>query len=397
MLKVLVPTPITAAMLVSTSASTEPSSYEPNGTGTALWSATASYSLNQYVYYDRRVWQASVSHTSVATSANATVTMTIAAPCVVTWSSAHGLNTGASLVLTTNGVLPTGLTNGGTYYVTVTSATQCNLSATLGGTAITTTGTQSGVHTASVTTTQPDLSVSGSNPRWIYIGPTNKWAVFDTYINTATRYTGTLTTVVTPGVCNGVAVLDMSGVASVTVSMVNGVDPVFTETQTLDNSFISDWYAYFFEPFDIKSDILFGPLPPYPSAQVTVTVVPDSGGTVSVGAVMYGNTVELGQVHMGATAGITDYSRKETDTFGQVSLVERSFAKRANYTLTVANAQIRRVFSTLAALRATPAVWVASDDYSYSPLTVFGWPEDWDLNVQYSTYSTVSLKVQGLT
>lgn len=80
---------------------------------------------------------------------SATVTMTIAAPGVVTWAS-HGLVAGDAVKFSTTGALPTGITAGTTYYVMSTGLTTgaFQISATPGGSAITTTGTQSGVHTA---------------------------------------------------------------------------------------------------------------------------------------------------------------------------------------------------------------------------------------------------------
>jgi hypothetical protein len=76
-----------------------------------------------------------------------TVTITIAAPGVVTYTG-HGLVAGTAIQLTTTGALPTGLTADTTYYVkTVLSANTFTLSATVGGNAITTSGTQSGDHT----------------------------------------------------------------------------------------------------------------------------------------------------------------------------------------------------------------------------------------------------------
>jgi len=79
---------------------------------------------------------------------SATVTVTIAAPGVFTWT-AHGLAVGDAVQFTTTGALPTGITASTTYYVkTVASADTFTVAATAGGSAITTTGTQSGVHTA---------------------------------------------------------------------------------------------------------------------------------------------------------------------------------------------------------------------------------------------------------
>ncbi|MEI6798426.1 MAG: hypothetical protein WCO04_04330 [Pseudomonadota bacterium] len=77
-----------------------------------------------------------------------TVTGTIAAPGVFTTPLAHGLSIGSQVKFSTTGALPTGIVAGTFYYVlTVPLTTTFTLAATAGGAAITTSGTQSGVHT----------------------------------------------------------------------------------------------------------------------------------------------------------------------------------------------------------------------------------------------------------
>lgn len=83
------------------------------------------------------------------------VTMTIAAPGVITWT-ANGLPVNTPASFSTTGALPTGLTAATTYFIkTILDANTFTVSATAGGAAITTTGSQSGVHTA---TTVPAAS-----------------------------------------------------------------------------------------------------------------------------------------------------------------------------------------------------------------------------------------------
>lgn len=78
---------------------------------------------------------------------SATVTISIANPGVVT-DTAHGLAANTPVKFATTGALPTGLVAGTTYYVkTVLTADTYTLSATAGGAALETTGTQSGTHT----------------------------------------------------------------------------------------------------------------------------------------------------------------------------------------------------------------------------------------------------------
>lgn len=92
---------------------------------------------------------------------SAAATMTIAAPGVVT-STAHGLEVGDKVKFSTTGALPTGITAGTTYYVkTVPSADTFTLSATADGSAITTTGTQSGTHTVTTVPTNGERLFAG--------------------------------------------------------------------------------------------------------------------------------------------------------------------------------------------------------------------------------------------
>ncbi len=87
-------------------------------------------------------------------------TVTIAAPGVVT-STAHGLANGDVVSLSTTGALPTGLVVATAYYVVNKATNSFELALTSNGASITTTGTQSGVHT---------YSASGLAPRALSIG-----------------------------------------------------------------------------------------------------------------------------------------------------------------------------------------------------------------------------------
>lgn len=75
-------------------------------------------------------------------------TITIASPAVVTLTS-HGLTVNDEVQFTTTGALPTGLSAGVTYFVISSGLTtnSFEVSLTQGGTAINTSGTQSGTHT----------------------------------------------------------------------------------------------------------------------------------------------------------------------------------------------------------------------------------------------------------
>lgn len=80
-----------------------------------------------------------------------TSTLTIATPAVVTLT-AHGYTSGQRVQFTTTGALPTGITAATTYFITVINANTFNVSTSFANaqaaTFVATSGTQSGVHTA---------------------------------------------------------------------------------------------------------------------------------------------------------------------------------------------------------------------------------------------------------
>ena len=84
-----------------------------------------------------------------ALSSIGTFTVTVASPAVLTFST-HTPVDNTLIMLSTTGALPTGLDVNTPYYIVNASGSTCSLSTTQAGTAINTTGTQSGTHSASL-------------------------------------------------------------------------------------------------------------------------------------------------------------------------------------------------------------------------------------------------------
>lgn len=231
---------------------------------------------------------------------------------------------------------------------------------------------------------------------WLDVGPTNRWAMFDSVVDTTSDDTSPIVVVVQPGaVVNGVALVAAVGDSS-RVRMLDGATVVYDQTMSLDSTPIADWDDYFFAEQVLAGELVFSDLPRYLSATVEVTLTGSS--SVSVGVVAIGTLHELGDAGRGARAGITDYSRKETDDFGTTSLVQRSYAKRSDQTLLVARGDTRRLQSLLAGLRATPCVWIGTEDTDvFAPLVIFGWFKDFQIVYEYAYHALCSLEIEGLT
>lgn len=239
---------------------------------------------------------------------------------------------------------------------------------------------------------QPDISPT----QWVLIGPDNTHSMFDDQTSTATTSTSPLTIVLDTGLCNSLGLLGLVGSqVVVTVRDDTGGNVVYTRTISLDGTFIFDWYQYFFEPYVQIGEIVLTDLPPYLTAELTVSLT--GTGTIQIGTLTWGTQYDLGDAEYGAALGIIDYSKKETDEFGVTTFVRRDFSKRLTARLLLQNTQINRVQRVLADLRAQPAIWVTSDVDDLAPLTVYGFFRDFNIEVSYPTTSYCSLEIEGLT
>lgn len=233
---------------------------------------------------------------------------------------------------------------------------------------------------------------------WAVVSPDNKHAMFDGQVSTTTTSTSPLTVTVATGIVNSVALIGLVG-SSVTIEVTDGgASPeVYSRTVNLDGTIILDWYMYFFEPFVQLAEVVLTDLPPYLNAEVTMTLT--SGGSVAIGELIFGTVYTLGVegTEQGATVGIIDYSRKDTDPdTGVTTFTRRAFSKRMSGQFLVANNQINGVQRILADIRAVPSVFIGSEDADYAPLVVYGFYRDFSIDIAYPTKSWCRIEVEGL-
>lgn len=229
---------------------------------------------------------------------------------------------------------------------------------------------------------------------WTDQGANNRWKMFDDVIGSQSIRTGTIVVTVTPGqVVNSVALFNLSG-RTVRVTMTDPVDGVvYDRTVQLVDAGVSNWYDYFFAPIGANTDLVLTDLPTYGSASITLTV--DAGlGTAAVGSFILGTVIELGCTQWGATGGITDFSRKVRDDFGNFTIVERSYAKERSFNVIVETSQMAMLERTLASLRAKPVVWIGDDDYEFT--LVVGFFRDFTFVLQYKNKSQLSINIEGV-
>ncbi len=239
---------------------------------------------------------------------------------------------------------------------------------------------------------------AGSEANWLIKGPNNVYAMFDKQVSTQTTTTSPLTVVFSPGVVtDSLALVNLSSTITVKVDVLDkpgGVN-VFSKTYSLDGTIITDWFEYFFEPYDLSTELIVQGIPLYSTSVISLEI--SSGGSVAIGNLSFGSIYKLGNTTYGSSVGIRDYSIKETDAFGNTSFVQRPFSRRGSFNLDIPKSDLNKVSKILEEIRTTPVVWVATDEDDYQFSTIFGYYKDYNIEIIHPSYSTCSLEIEGLT
>ncbi|MBB3347314.1 hypothetical protein [Sphingomonas sp. BK069] len=209
---------------------------------------------------------------------------------------------------------------------------------------------------------------SASPAAWLDTGPTNRWAMFDQALGTATRSGGSITVALNAGGARAIALLDV--VATSVRVQATGYDRTLAPT---------------------AGSTLFLDLP---ANAGTITVTATATNQVAIGTLLLGSVVGLGTTEASATAGITDYSRKEADDFGAINVVPRAFAKRMSVRSLIRTDAVDQVANRIASVRARPCLWIA--DGTLDSVTIYGFFKDFSIEVGADT-SKLSLTVEGLS
>ena len=218
----------------------------------------------------------------------------------------------------------------------------------------------------------PPNNLIGTSPYWLELESTNRWKVFDAKTGSQTSNTTTITYVLVPGAFDAIAFFNLDA----TTINIDITDPVYSGTITLSGATEA-----------VKLDISG-------SATATLTITINKTGTPLCGEIVLGLQYAMGTTLYDPDLGITDYSIKDTDDFGNYVFLERAFSARNSFDLLFANTVIDAAFEMIAAYRATPLVWADEKD---AALLTYGFYKNFDMQIISPNWSTVTVEIDGLT
>lgn len=239
----------------------------------------------------------------------------------------------------------------------------------------------------------PSISPAGS---WLDVAPAARWAALDRKVGTVMGSGGatTLTISVMPGAINALAMLDISAAdINIVMSDLAG-NPIWSRyVDMAGGPPLVSYYDYFFKTPVRRTALIISDIPPINSSVITITLYDPSGP--SVGTIGYGMAVDVGLTTYGVQVGIIDYSRKDTDAFGNTIVTKRAYSKRINCKLEIDATLSDEVARYLSSIRSTPVIWAGTDVYDST--IVYGYYKDFGIDVPYPTMHNCSLTIEGLT
>jgi hypothetical protein len=233
---------------------------------------------------------------------------------------------------------------------------------------------------------------------WVELGATNRWKAFDGLRNNVVTGSAPMTYVITPDiVTDGLAILNIDAQSIDVVVTFDSVE-VYNESTLLVTRGVSNWYEFFFNPFEQKRNIYVDGLPPLIGAEISITLNRDVGN-VSMGVLAVGASVFIGKAVYGALSDIRSFSRTEPNEFGVTSLVRRTPKVQTRQRVVADKGLTTFLFELREELESVPSVWSTVDEQSsdfYNAYILSGIYERFVINAENPAQTTLELELREI-
>ncbi|MDR0275936.1 MAG: carbohydrate-binding protein [Burkholderiaceae bacterium] len=232
---------------------------------------------------------------------------------------------------------------------------------------------------------------------WLRVGPANRWAAFDLMRMTGTAQAGGFFYEFKARYAiNAIHVLRMQDCNTLRIRLTDPAAGVVFDTGVIAVGRVitaPSWWQWCFGRRTPVTQKHFYRLPAYPQAVLRIDVT--GGDGCAVGQIMAGQTTSYGLgVNTGLRLGMDDYSRKERDKWGAVTLAEGAYSDQIRLQITLSNRELDALHDFLVQRRARVLFWNASGRWNATG--VLGFYKSWEILISYAIYSDVSIELEGM-
>ena len=236
-------------------------------------------------------------------------------------------------------------------------------------------------------------SEPGTDVNWFDEGAINPYKCLDKYINTQTTGPTDSSLIMEFDVTNvnAVVLLNLEAVKVIVNAYDSNGDLIGTvEKSTITG--ITDWGDYFFGDITFNNKILIEG-PQLLKGKITIEL---QGNPVKIGVVLIGFLEDLGITLQGVKSSIDDYSKKKVDDNGNVYLQEGNYADRFEGKVLLNLGDFNKVKQKLVSLRGQAYYYTATKEDICRELDVYGYYENFELDINNSVKAECNLTIRGL-
>lgn len=233
---------------------------------------------------------------------------------------------------------------------------------------------------------------SPATSRWLMIGATNAWAMFDGVLSNPSRGSPIITSIDNIGSVDTLILFGLFGHAAT----VQGYDTAGTLIQSWNKSLsgreVSNWWQYFKRPFSEYSDKMLVTSIPSTVTRLTITI---TGAPAALGEVVMGESVHIGRAGAEGTGGDgVSHSRIEFNDYGVATAIKRPTRVENTYRVEVRRGRMNTIKPWLDRSAGALVAAYASEGrpltYAYGFLDPVAWDEGLPENYIYN------IKIRGV-
>lgn len=238
-----------------------------------------------------------------------------------------------------------------------------------------------------------------SDRKWIKIRPTNYWAMLDIETQNQTQVIEMIDIELQVNNYDSISLLNLEA-SSVEITLFDNSEnqEVYTKNiDLIDKESIIDFYSYAFNEITLLPSVFIDELPLFTSATLKVKIK-NPGGIAKCGRLVCGRTYYIGETGQGANLNQESYSKKETDIFGNTTLVHSNSVNLDSYEVYVRTSSVPNIRRKFRELDAVPLLFIMdeSSDSILENLLTFGFYQSFTIMIPGSDLSTASIQIKGI-
>lgn len=233
---------------------------------------------------------------------------------------------------------------------------------------------------------------------WLEYRPTNRWSMFRGPLSHSSKGVTTFTVKLRPKWFNALALLGVKAEhIHVVVHDAPGGDIVYEFSGSLLEP-VGSWWEYFFTEPRARDTFVATNIPPFSTAEVTVTLSSPTDVPVSLGRLMVGDMRTIAErygVEAGAQATPQDPSYVDTNIDNTARFVKRPATVDMQLPILLDRSEASYALATCKELLSVEALWVANRSPAFDGLTVYGYLKDAPFTYD-GNFVRLNLTVKGL-